>query len=280
MTTATTTAIGVTPAVAQYEVDAILAAELLTHNTNNRLVRPPFVTGLARDIVEGRWSLTGDCIAIDTHGRLVNGQHRLLAILEAAEFMPQVRVPLFVATGVPVESFAVMDQGRLRSTGTILHTQGFSGSNVVAAMTKQVLLYDGYRDQVWSSSIPISRSEILRYALDHKEDLTAARPWSPRAKFVLNTTSYVTLRYLVNRDSQQPEETWNAFHEGILIGADLAPGDPRLVLRNTRLTGTWGNSGAQPRLGAYIKAWNLFVSGQTTRLLTFRVSELPLPDVM
>ena len=65
------------------DVTPELACRWLEANTQNRVVNPAHVDRLVRDMKAGRWYLTHQGIAFDTHGLLVDGQHRLWAILEA-----------------------------------------------------------------------------------------------------------------------------------------------------------------------------------------------------
>ncbi|MBN2129326.1 MAG: hypothetical protein JW741_07505 [Sedimentisphaerales bacterium] len=52
-------------------------------NFQNRRVNEAKVRKLATDIRSGKWGLTHQGIAFDTHGVLIDGQHRLWAIVEA-----------------------------------------------------------------------------------------------------------------------------------------------------------------------------------------------------
>lgn len=59
------------------------AKQLLERNDINRRLRPVSVEAYARDIENGRWGKNQDPIAISKSGRLLNGQHRLSAIIKA-----------------------------------------------------------------------------------------------------------------------------------------------------------------------------------------------------
>lgn len=65
------------------EVDPSLAKILLEANVRNRPISPPHVRSLARDMLNGTFRLTHQGIALDRDGRLVDGQHRLSAIIES-----------------------------------------------------------------------------------------------------------------------------------------------------------------------------------------------------
>ena len=59
------------------------AEKILENNTRNRAVSKALVKKYAKMMIEGEWCSTHQSIAIDENGILVDGQHRLLACIEA-----------------------------------------------------------------------------------------------------------------------------------------------------------------------------------------------------
>jgi hypothetical protein len=91
------------------------AAALLANNAGNRKLMKTTVSQLADDMRRGHWRLSHQGIAIARDGRLLDGQHRLSAIVEAG-----VAVQMVVFRNVDEASFAVMDRGRVRQLRDIL----------------------------------------------------------------------------------------------------------------------------------------------------------------
>ena len=87
------------------------AAKWLEGNTHNRKLRQSVVERYARDMKAGRWQLTHEAIAFDQDNCLIDGQHRLWAIIEA-----NTPAWLMVAYGVRAESRGVINGGLVRST--------------------------------------------------------------------------------------------------------------------------------------------------------------------
>jgi hypothetical protein len=79
-------------------------------NIRNRPVCQSHVNKLARDLKSGQWRPTHEGIAFDVHGVLLDGQHRLWAIVES-------RTPLqtLVFYNVPRDSIMVINGGRIRT---------------------------------------------------------------------------------------------------------------------------------------------------------------------
>lgn len=72
----------------QYEViqcTPAVAMRFLEKNTNNRKMRPDKVKALTQLIQDGQWRNTGDPIRIGKDGTLLDGQHRLAAIVAAGQ---------------------------------------------------------------------------------------------------------------------------------------------------------------------------------------------------
>ena len=96
-----------------------LAEDMLTRNTHNRPVRPKHVAELAHDMRLGRWRDTHQGIAFDGHGRLADGQHRLLAVVMAG-----VAVKMLVTTMVSDEAMGVIDTMKPRTTPDAIALSG------------------------------------------------------------------------------------------------------------------------------------------------------------
>lgn len=97
------------------EVGPKQAIHWLENNARNRMVKQTHVDRLARDMVENRWRLSHQGIAFDTRDLLLDGQHRLWAIVEANR-----SIPLRVFFNEPAENKEVMDVGERRTNLDVL----------------------------------------------------------------------------------------------------------------------------------------------------------------
>src|SRR2546429_1878241 len=89
--------------------------------------------------------ITHQGIAFDTTGALVDGQHRLAAIVEA-----DVPVEVTVFSEVPEGAFDVLDTGKRRNAADVLAIEGEKNSTMLAAMVRTVWLYENRPDLGWS----------------------------------------------------------------------------------------------------------------------------------
>jgi hypothetical protein len=81
------------------------AEDYLAFNRGNRNIVQTHVAAMARDIANGRWMFNAQPICFSRSGRLLNGQHRLSAVLEAIQ-----PIEVVVMRGLPEEAFSTYDK--------------------------------------------------------------------------------------------------------------------------------------------------------------------------
>jgi hypothetical protein len=94
-----------------------IATELLKGNIGNRKLADRTVEVLARDMASGEWRLTHQCVAVSEAGTLIDGQHRLTAVVTSGT-----TVPMYVAyySGDDTAMALPIDLHRKRSHTDIL----------------------------------------------------------------------------------------------------------------------------------------------------------------
>jgi hypothetical protein len=110
------------------QVTPAMAAQWLEGNVDNRRIRQHKVRQWSIVIRQGRWKLTHQGIALDENGHLLDGQHRLTAIVETG-----IAVPMMVAFNAPRETFADIDIQEPRSVGDVsgVHNRAVSITNII-----------------------------------------------------------------------------------------------------------------------------------------------------
>lgn len=111
----------------------------LKFNKRNRPVSRAHVLWLAKEMKEGKWVLNGEPIKFDNEGNLMDGQHRLLAVIES-----DTSVPFLVVRGIPKSFFWTLDTGKNRSNSDVFNLNGISNAACVSSVTlRYMLLRDG-----------------------------------------------------------------------------------------------------------------------------------------
>lgn len=115
-----------------------------------RSINKHLVESYASDMARGRWGLSHQGLAFDEEGRLIDGQHRLWAVIKAG-----IPIKMMVTTGLPkstnggfsIPTMDIIDRGKNRTVGnqlTIAH--GITGAGYVAATVKNIAnVYTGDR---------------------------------------------------------------------------------------------------------------------------------------
>lgn len=108
----------------------------------NRSINKSLVNSYASDMARGRWGLSHQGIAFDEDNRLIDGQHRLWAVVKAG-----IPVIMTVTTGVPASTnggfsmptMDIVDRGKNRSIGQQLHiAHGIASAPQVAAVIRNI----------------------------------------------------------------------------------------------------------------------------------------------
>ena len=88
------------------------AQKLIEHNQHNRPIRDRHVARIANEIKLGRWKFNGDTIKIADSGDVLDGQHRLWAIIMADK-----AVETILVNGIGRDAFATIDTIRQSRSG-------------------------------------------------------------------------------------------------------------------------------------------------------------------
>ena len=125
------------------------AAALLAKNTSNRPFTSSHADTIANGIRRGEWKLNGDAIRISDDGVLLDGQHRLTAIVRAG-----VPVQSVVIGGLPRDVFDTIDIGaKRRSTADVLAIHGEKHYTTLSAAAYLCQLGEGKTNSARSSQI-------------------------------------------------------------------------------------------------------------------------------
>lgn len=137
------------------DVTPQLAKMWLENNKSNRSIREATVRAYAEDMASGGWQLNGEGIMFDASGNLINGQHRLSAIVRS-----NCTIPMLVLRNV---SASIYDVGASRSPADILQLEGIDhrvASNWGVAVSN---LHYAYQFGMKKLSISTTRSFIKKH---------------------------------------------------------------------------------------------------------------------
>jgi len=146
------------PNISYVHVSPEIAERWLRKNGVNRNIRLAKVNKYARDMTEGRWTLDASMICFDSDGILLNGQHRLTAIVKSG-----VTVLFAIARNMPNESIRNMDSGAARTAADMLGMSGEKNASLLGSVLRQMILIDSKRLYQDRNVQDISHGEVEDY---------------------------------------------------------------------------------------------------------------------
>lgn len=230
---------------------------LAEHNTHNRPISETRVAQYIADMESGRWTFNGETIQFDKHGVLLNGQHRLMAIIATG-----IAQTFLIVRGLDRSSQITMDQGTRRNPKDQLQIAGIVTDNTVAAAIRTYLLWRTGRlfgDQVRNK---ITTSEVVEWAIGNPDlvdllrDLTTAGV--RRAKCNPSTALAIALRFALIDEA----ECLQFF--GRLISAEGMKGS--ILALHRRLSNARENDvrlTTRDTIGYFVTAWNAWREGRS-----------------
>lgn len=241
------------------------AEQLLGRMVQNRKIRPAKVRQFANDMTSGRWLLTGEAIKLTEDGRVIDGEHRLKAIIESG-----VAVTTLVIYGARLEDRVVMDTGTSRSLADHLSFMGEINCQELAASL--TALKDRQSGIPWRSgmggSATTSRQQYLDLLAEHPNIRQSVATVIKACRLLrLPSGIAAALHYdMATLDSTDAEDFWGRLYSGV----DLPEHHPILVLRR-RLEDNAASVGKKLEralIHAYIiKAWNAYREGREISII-------------
>lgn len=275
-----------TPNTVWTEIDESLAKALVTLNVphqagkvgTNRPIRWAHVRRLADDMLAGRFHSNHQGIALagpKNQEVLVDGQHRLHAILLAAKQDPMVKVALPITHFVDPRSMDVVDTGLRRTPGDALGRQGVTHSATVAAALRLIDMYDNvdWDPRAWRERKLTAAELVDMY--EKNPEITKADELAVNIKKTLSGSAAVAALYLFGRE--RPDIDLDPFIHGIRTGADLPERSALLALRDAGNNFLRKDRHRDPilMLGLTVRAFNFWVVNDGRTQLRFRPDSAP-----
>lgn len=208
------------------EVTPALAEQWLARNTNNRKLSQAVVQQYAGAMERGEWNLGNAAIAKDPEGNLLDGQHRLHAVVRSGVTIRQMLVE-----GLAPHTQDSMDSGRKRTLEQQLDRYGYKNARDLAATLNFLYRIEQEKD-VRHARTTLTTKQALdmleRYPsiIDSVAYAVKIRP----KKLGYSVTAIAGLHFLW---SQTAPEDAQVFFDSVISGAGLSEEDPRHILKRT-----------------------------------------------
>lgn len=239
------------------------ANELLSRNDSNRTINWGRVNLYADILRGGGWKVNGESIKISANNRLLDGQHRLKAIVQSG-----IPMTTLVIKGVSEDVFDTIDTGKIRSGGDTLKVAGVENSTNISSgiiLYKSLTHPRGIGHKIDNQSI---LTEYLSNPSLYQGLQTRGAKFYKKVHRTFSPADYIAFfRYFQTKHSVSTiEHFFESVEEQTGIGG---------MLQGRLLDNLVSKKKMQrrERHAIIIKAFNFFLSGKTVKILKFSIEE-------
>ena len=242
-----------------------VAREMMKTNTRNRKLNAIHARRLRDVIAAGEWWMNGEAIIFSIDGTLLNGQHRLSAIITSG-----IAVDVMVVRGIDERAFRTMDGGRVRTTGEVLSMDGERNANNVAAAVQALLTFVDSGGQVpgnvshYRKATPTLTARVIESHPCIRDSVTAMQK-----NTLYRTQHSAMLHYLFSLVSPAIANDFSS----VMASGHHDMERPLVVFRESLVRTPLRPDLRQAVAARAIKAFNAEKSSDRPKMLRFGVSE-------
>lgn len=252
-------------------VSPSIAAKWLERNTENRPLSRVWIADLAGAMERGEWMENGESIKFSAEGRLLDGQHRLHAVIKSGK-----TIHCRVEYGLPTETFITLDRGKKRNLGDALGMQGVVEHALVAAAVTWVFKI---QNDAYTSSRSLTPMQLLEFYENECQGIEASIPPTRHAQKIARGSIVVALHFMFARHNRRLADDFM----GLLgDGANMEKGHPVLVLRERLFADKLAKASLPSTeiIALFINAWNAFATNRTLRVLKGTYADAGMPKIV
>ena len=256
----------------------IAESYLATNAGNQRNVTNSHMWHLRQQMENGQWMMTGEPIVFDNEGRLIDGQHRLRAMI-----MAKVTLEFLVVRGVSPNSFVAMNRGKTRSNGNIFAIHQVPNYNAAASAVGGVLNYRraraveikdkgkviGYGGSL-NSYVRASTTDLIQEYDAHPVEYGQAIAIAISCRKLAPQSTVATVAAISLIDAKHGIDEVLCFWDGFRTGANLESDDPILYLKTKMIENANSKRGKMTgvmTIHLMIETWNRYVKGKSCKFI-------------
>lgn len=243
------------------------AERYLESSSANRPPRQGKIGQYARDMTAGTWH--SSVIRFDREGKLVDGQHRLWAVIVSGS-----EQLFYVERGLPDEAIKTLDSGLVRTGGDVLAIRGEpNATNLAGAirLARWFTLFPGYAPSSQSAQ-PFSPEELVDFLEINPDIRDAVRTGKQLTKSIPFSGSLAGALIYLER-LRNPDKA-NSFWDQMATGARMLENTGPYLLRRTiiadRLRPREERLGTNHIAAISIKAYNYWEQDRPIKVLRWQ----------
>lgn len=234
----------------------------------NRNINKDTVRAYVRDMRSGNWKLNGETIKISERGQLIDGQHRLTALVQHGQ-----PVAMLVVFGVADDAVDTVDRGKKRSLADVLSMAGEVNTSALASAIGLLIQYEN-GTPIGHQPIP-TIAESVAYLEKNRivNEATHYAMKKSRRRAHLRPSVVISVFVLARRVAS--DGVVDDFFSGVMEGVGLLKDDARLTLRTALMNHllTCAKHPVEEHFAFFIKAWNAYSRGKPIASLKWARNE-------
>lgn len=242
---------------------------------DNRRISRIKVNDLIRQMKQGLWALNAETIKFDVDEKLLDGQHRLTAVVESG-----VEIESLVVHGLPTEVFTTIDRGYIRSLAQMLSMSGYGHAAHIGSASTYLWKHLWVGDPGKKCGV-ISPDEAMAIIEEHSGLKDTVEMYSNGFRKIVTPGFACFFGYLASRAASRKAED---FMERLASGLAVDTKDPVHILRERIMQGRSANRRWKARelWSMFVRAWNAHYKSQTLTVLRLkqRGKEVVVPKML
>lgn len=264
-------------------VTPTIAKKYLETSSGNRPISRSVVQSYASTMINGDWKVNGVPIVFDNEGHLIDGHHRLQAIIEANKC-----IEMSITRGVEPDVFTTFDCGRHRNLGQILAMNGIVDYNKISSVVSVDIALERYgavRKNKGAKQIRMTNDIYYQKWKQDPEGFASCTKFADkmfRTDRILRMSWIGGLLYYLTHTGTFDTEYVKKFFIAVcsLDSSGINPADElrKFILRNDR------NPGSKKFDDSYlfaivVKAWNAYASNTIIGQLKYDINKEEYPKL-
>jgi hypothetical protein len=246
----------------------------LTMNTMNRRVDLQTVDYYADQMKRGQWTISQDAITFSDSHALLNGQHRLQAVIKSAT-----EQPFIVVYNMEESSFVNMDLNKRRSPSDVFKIKNITSYVAVSAGINRYFTlkkgyitrgqnYDTYNKARTKTSIPDMLNFYSLYTDLISDVVSSSESFYGRFKYLRKTDYFSYMMFLILDRNHESSKVYDFFKQLSRGGSEIR-NETINILRDKLIFNETSKTKMTPALRHFyiVKTWNAYITNKNLKVL-------------
>lgn len=251
------------------------AVSMLEKNLMNRPMNERNLNSLVEALKNGTFNFTGESIKFSKEDILLDGQHRLAAIVKSG-----IPVKTIIIRGLEPESFKYMDIGRQRLASDVLSIEGVKNAARIAGITKFVSAFSkgNYNKNKWKQKgAGLTNAMVSEFVSKNIESLNDSYEFGfCKGKRLISGQTIAGMHYVLKQINESQADD---FINKLVEGTNLTKQSPITMLREKFINDTRAKRkmGQTEKIALIVKAWNLYREDKKVSILKWDADREEFP---